>query len=115
MYLHQDERQGLITALQKIFPNQVVYSDLMRKSFFERYSKPVHEKILSLGASFIEMMEHPENIFLDNGYKTLSCTSIPLYAARHGNLDIPAFVVRYFLKTLRDGYCIWKFEFLRQD
>ena len=110
MYLHQNERQGLLTGLQKIFPNQVVYCDLMRQSFFERYSKPLHEKILSLGASFTEMMEYPENIFLDNGYKILSCTSIPLHAARHGKLDIPAFVIRFFLKTLRKGFCLWRFQ-----
>jgi len=113
MYLHQDERQGLVTALQKIFPNQVVYCDLMRQSFFERYGKPVHDKILSLGATFTEMMEHPENIFLDNGYKILSCTSIPLYAARHGNMDISAFFLRYFLKTLREGYSIWRFRLVQ--
>jgi len=110
MYLHQNERQGLLTGLQKIFPKHVVYCDLMRQSFFERYSKPLHEKILSLGASFAELMEHPENIFLDNGYKILSCTSIPLHAAQHGKLDIPAFVIRFFLKTLRKGFCLWRFR-----
>jgi methyltransferase (TIGR00027 family) len=89
MYLRQDERQGLLSGLQKIFPNQVVYCDLMRRSFFESYGKPLHEKILSLGASFAEVIEHPENIFLDNGYKILSCTSIPLHAARHVKLGIP--------------------------
>ena len=110
MYLRQDERQGLLTGLQKIFPNHVVYCDLMRQSFFERYSKPLHEKILSLGASFTGLMENPENIFRDNGYKILSSTSISLHAARHGNLDIPAFLIRYFFKTLREGYCVWRFR-----
>ena len=110
MYLRQDERQGLLSGLQKIFPNQVVYCDLMRRSFFERYGKPLHEKILSLGASFTEVMEHPENIFLDHGYKTLSRTSIPLHAARHVKLGIPAFVIRFFLKTLREGFCLWRFR-----
>ncbi len=110
MYLHQNERKGLLTGLQKIFPNQVIYCDLIRQSFFERYSKPLHEKLLSLGASFTEMTEHPENIFLDNGYKILSCTSIPLHAAQHVKLGIPAFLIRFFLKTLRKGFCVWRFR-----
>jgi hypothetical protein len=85
----------------------------MRRSFFERYSKTIHEKILSLGASFTDISEQPESLLLDNGYKALSTVSIPLYAAMHGNLNIPPFVIRYFLKTLRDGYSNWRFEFER--
>ena len=110
MYLHQNERKGLLTGLQKIFPNQVIYCDLIRQSFFERYSKPLHEKLLALGASFTEMTEHPENIFLEHGYKILSCTSIPLHAAQHVKLGIPAFLIRFFLKTLRKGFCVWRFR-----
>lgn len=112
MYLNHTDRQTLITGLQTMFPNHIVYCDLMRKSFFERYSRNIHEKILSLGASFTDLSQHPEKLFLDNGYKTLSCSSIPLYASRHANVGISSFLIRYFLKTLRTGYCIWRFGFL---
>lgn len=111
MYLSHEERKHLVTDIQDIFPNHVVYCDLMRKSFFERYSKKLYEKILELGASFRELTEDPEKLFQDNGYRTLSSTSIPLSAALHGNLGIPSFFIRYFLKTLRDGYAIWRFGF----
>lgn len=113
MYLNQVDRRHLIAGLQQIFPHHMVYCDLMRRSFFERYSKEIHEKILSLGATFTDISEHPESLFLDNGYKPLSCVSIPLSAAEHGNLGIPFFLVRYFFKTLRKGYCTWRFEFRR--
>jgi O-methyltransferase involved in polyketide biosynthesis len=113
MYISDEERTSLISTLQKIFPNHIVYCDLMRRSFFESYSKKIHDKIVSLGTTFKAMKEHPEDIFLDNGYKVLSCISIPLHAARHGNLGIPFFVVRYFLKTLRNGYNNWRFEFTK--
>ncbi|WP_276373921.1 class I SAM-dependent methyltransferase [Chryseolinea sp. H1M3-3] len=113
MYLNQADRLRLIAALQEIFPHHIVYCDLMRRSFFERYSKKIHGKILSLGATFADISEHPENLFLGNQYKPLSCVSIPLSAAEHGNLGIPIFVVRYFFKTLRDGYSNWRFEFRR--
>jgi len=110
MYLKSDERESLITVLQKMFPNHIIYCDLMRKSFFESYSKKLHDKIVSLGASFREMSEYPESFFLQKGYTTLSSTSIPLYAAEHGNLDVPAFLIRYIFKRLRNGYAIWRLE-----
>ena len=50
-----------------------------------------------------------EKLFTEAGYRKLACTSIPLRAAQSGGLDIPAFIVKYALGTLRNGYCIWKF------
>jgi methyltransferase (TIGR00027 family) len=110
MYLTQEKRKRLIEDLQSLFPKHIIYCDLMRQSFFKKYGGPVHEKIKALGASFTDMLEHPENLFLDNGYKMLSCVSIPLYAARNAKIGIPSFIIRYFLKTLRDGYQICRFE-----
>jgi methyltransferase (TIGR00027 family) len=111
MYLNDGQRQNLVTTLQELFPDHIVYCDLMRQSFFEKYSKRLHEKINALGASFVDIREHPERIFLEHGYKLRSSASVPLYATEHGNLGLPAFMVRYFLRTLRDGYCIWRFTF----
>ena len=110
MYLTHEQRRRLISDLKNLFPKHIIYCDLMRQSFFEKYGRPIHEKIIALGASFKDMSEHPENLFLDNGYKMLSCVSIPLYAARNARIGIPPFVIRYFLKTLRDGYQICRFE-----
>ena len=81
----------------------------MRLSFFERYSRDVHEKIVGIGANFSDMSESPEKLFTDSGYRGLACTSVPLRAAQSGTLDIPPFLIRWFLGTLRKGYCIWKF------
>jgi hypothetical protein len=83
----------------------------MRNSFFKRYSQDVHEKIKALGASFTDMVDHPEQLFRDLGYRVSSQTSIPLYAASHSRIGIPPFMIRYFLPSLRNGYCIWKFEY----
>ena len=113
MYLNQADRRRLIAGLQEIFPHHIVYCDLMRRSFFERYGKKIHGKILSLGATFSDISEHPESLFLDNGYEPLSCVSIPLFAAEHGNLDIGFLLVQYLLTTLRRGYSSWRFEFRR--
>jgi methyltransferase (TIGR00027 family) len=110
MYLSEEARVSLLKTLKQIFPTHIVYCDLMRRSFFNRYGKSVHEKIISLGATFTEMKEHPEELFINNGYQVLSCTSIPLRAVEHAGQAIPLFVVKYFLKTLRNGYGIWRFK-----
>jgi methyltransferase (TIGR00027 family) len=110
MYLSQSSRETLVKDLKKLFPNHIVYCDLMRRSFFEKYSSKLHEKIVALGATFTELKEHPEELFLQKGYSAISSTSIPLYASEYGNVKVPAFVIRYFLKTLKNGYCIWRFR-----
>ncbi len=81
----------------------------MRRSFFEKYSRDLHEQIVGMGATFRDISETPEKLFTDAGYRKLACTSIPLRAAQSGGLDIPGFVVKWALGTLRNGYCIWKF------
>lgn len=110
MYLTQAQRRELLEALRKLFPRHFIYCDLMRQSFFERYSRDLHEQIVSIGAAFTDMNEAPEKLFIDAGYRPLACTSIPLYAAKLGGFGIPPFMISWFLGTLRRGYCIWKFE-----
>lgn len=110
MYLTQAQRAELVRTLGSLFPRHVLYCDLMRQSFLQRYARDLHEKIVGLGASFTELSERPERLFIDSGYKPLACTSIPLRAARSGAFGIPRFAVRWFLGTLRRGYRVWKFE-----
>jgi methyltransferase (TIGR00027 family) len=113
MYLDNKQRKNLLLALKEIFPDHVVYCDLMTKTFFDRYSKEVHDIIRSLGASFTELSDYPEGLFLDNGYSTVSKISIPLYAAQHGGLGVPTFIMRIFMRPLMNGYNIWRFEHSR--
>jgi hypothetical protein len=82
----------------------------MRKSFFEKYSRDIHEKIVGMGATFTDMEETPERLFTENGYATVAITSVPLYAVERANIGIPAFAIRYFLGTLRKGYVIAVFR-----
>jgi len=113
MYLDGKQRKSLLNAIQEIFPHHIVYCDLMRKTFFDRYSKEIHETIRSLGATFADLTDYPEGLFLDNGYATVSKASVPLYAAQHGGLGVPTFVLRVFMRTLMNGYNIWRFEYSR--
>jgi methyltransferase (TIGR00027 family) len=110
MYLTRDQRVSLLQTIADRFPHHTVYCDLMRKNFFERYSRPLHEKIVGMGATFTDMEDRPEHLFTDLGYTMVDRASVPLYAVTQGNAGIPAVLVRYFMRTLREGYVIAVFR-----
>ena len=110
MYLSREQRVSLLRTLAERFPHHTLYCDLMRKRFFETYSRAIHERIVGLGTTFTAMEDDPERLFMEQGYELVEQVSVALHAANHGNLGIPAFAVRYFMTTLRDGYRIVVFR-----
>jgi methyltransferase (TIGR00027 family) len=110
MYLNREQRVSLLRALSERFPHHTIYCDLMRKHFFETYSREVHQKIVGMGASFSDMEERPERLFLENGYTQQALDSVPLYAVDRMDFGVPAFAVRYLMRTLREGYVIGAFR-----
>jgi hypothetical protein len=82
----------------------------MRRAFFESYSRDLHLKIVGMGATFTDMVEDPQRLFPDHGYTTVDTTSVALFASEHRVMDIPTFLIRWFMRTLRDGYAIWVFR-----
>jgi methyltransferase (TIGR00027 family) len=109
MYLTWAQQRDLLESVGTLFPRHFLYCDLMRRSLFDRYVRDLHEKIVGLGASFTDISETPDRLFTDAGYRPLACTSTCLRAAELGGFGIPPFLIRWFLGTLRRGYCIWKF------
>ena len=109
MYLTVQQRQDLLTLLADRFPRHTLYCDLMRKSFFDKAAHEIHIKIVGMGTTFTDMVEKPEQQLIDAGYTMRSLDSIALYAAQHGDIGIPAFVVRWLLPWLRDGYQVGVF------
>ena len=103
------DHQNLLTLLADRFPHHTIYCDLMRKSCFERVGRDIHLKIVGMGTTFTDMVEQPAQQFLDAGYTMTSLESIPLYAARHGDIGMPVFVLKWFLPWLRDGYQVGVF------
>jgi methyltransferase (TIGR00027 family) len=110
MYLNRAQRLSLLNTLADRFPHHTLYCDLMRKSFFEKYGRDIHEKFAGMGATFTDMEETPERLFTENGYATVAMTSSLLYAVERTNIGIPAFAIRYFMRTVRDGYVIAVFR-----
>ena len=110
MYLTREERLSLLKTISERFPHHTIYCDLMRKRFFDKYARDLHQKIAGMGATFTDMEDAPERLFTDNGYTMVDSASSPLYAAEHANIGIPAIALRYFMRTLRDGYVVAVFR-----
>jgi methyltransferase (TIGR00027 family) len=110
MYLTRDQRVSLLQTVTARFPHHTVYCDLMRSKFFERYSREIHEKIVGMGATFTDLEDVPEQLFIEQGYTMIDRASVLLHAVNHGDPGIPGFMVRYFMRTLREGYVIAVFR-----
>jgi methyltransferase (TIGR00027 family) len=110
MYLTRDQRVALLRTVSERFPRHTVYCDLMRKHFFESYGRDIHEKIVGMGTTFTDMEEHPERLFTDNGYTMVDIASATLRAAESTNIGTPAFAIRYFMSTIRNGYMVAVFR-----
>ena len=110
MYLTQPQRRALLETLAARFPDHFVYCDLMSKPFFEKYSRDVYVKIVGMGATFTDMMEKPAELFTTAGYGVTDLASVPLYIGDRRSMNPPRFVVKYLLRTLREGYAVGAFH-----
>ncbi|WP_158621673.1 class I SAM-dependent methyltransferase [Corallococcus aberystwythensis] len=110
MYLSDAQRADMFAVLRQVFPHHAVYCDLMTATFQREYSRDLHAVLVSMGASFQDMKDTPEATLLEAGYTAASSTSVPLRALELAGKRVPAFIVRRFMRTVRDGYRIWKFE-----
>ena len=110
MYLEQTQVEQLVLALGRVFPNHLLICDLMQRRFFTKFSGPLHEVIKSLGARFRWTVDDPEQRIAAMGYRVIERISIALRAAELRRIPIPAFVVRWLIPALRDGYGVYVFE-----
>ena len=110
MYLSTTQITQLLKTLQQLFPVHRLFCDLMKRSFFVKYSRPIHEKIVGLGATFKDIVDNPKEVFLENGYRHIETISIVEKVSEFGPVKIPKLMLKYFLRTLHKGYCIVAFE-----
>ena len=118
MYLEQEVIKNTIDQLQLLFPKHILLCDLMNRAFFERYAKPVHDKLVASGGTFTERPEQPEAIFITNHYKEAGRTPMVIRARQLGlywdYLKIPGFIVDLlFFRIMKGmtGYAIHRFHY----
>ncbi len=110
MYLPPVKRDQLLEVVRKAFPRHELICDLMSERFLQKYSAGLHAVLAELGATFQGLEGNPVEPFLDEGYAIRSRTSIVLRAAQLGTVDLPPFLVRWFLPVLKNGYAVYDFE-----
>jgi methyltransferase (TIGR00027 family) len=110
MYLAQEEVAQLLQTLSRLFPRHKLICDLMRRKFFEKYGKTLHEKITGMGAAFKFTVDNPEEVFKENGYRRMGWFSIIEKAMDFRSAKIPKIILKTFLRTLANGYAIYVFE-----
>ena len=117
MYLEPAAILANLRELRRLFPHHILLCDLMNRRFFEKFSGSVHAKLVAMGGTFTARPEHPEEIFLHNGY--LEADRIPMVrralelGVYRRRLGIPDFLAKlmlnFFLKDL-SGYAIFQFR-----
>jgi methyltransferase (TIGR00027 family) len=106
MYLGETRIRELLRTLRTVFPQGEIICDVMTATFFERFSRPIHEKIMELGASFTLPERPVEAIFAEESFTQTAQISI----ARHPSaLTYMPLLMRLFVqvsRTFRDGYTV---------
>jgi len=110
MYLAEPVTNDLLNTLKIVFPRHQLLCDLMSKTFFEKYGYKIHKRIQALGASFSFVADNPASIFINKGYILKDKVSTVEKAVELGLLGIPKIILRWFLRSLIEGYAIYRFE-----
>jgi methyltransferase (TIGR00027 family) len=110
-YLSDDQTRELLGVLTRLFPRHVVLCDMLGQRFIAIYSRPLVKRLRELGIEFAASSETPEPLFDALGYRTAGRDSIWKSANELGAPGAPpAWAVRV-LPSLRDGLCLWSFEY----
>jgi methyltransferase (TIGR00027 family) len=110
MYLSMLQRETLLATITTLFPDHMVFCDLMSKRFFEKLGKPIHEKFKALGASFTDMMDDPASLFLKYNYQQVARVSTIKKSLELGLAKLPKLAFWLYGK-LFDGYSIYEFSY----
>lgn len=106
MYLGETRIRELLLTLRRVFPRGEIICDVMTRAFLDKYSRPLHEKIQELGASFT-LPEHPvEIIFAEESYIQTAQISIIRHPSALMQMPLPMRLFVRVLRTFRDGYTI---------
>jgi methyltransferase (TIGR00027 family) len=96
-------------TLGVLFPRHELICDLQTDVFVQRWGKRIIARIATLGARWRFHPSDPVAAIEALGYERRDCLSIALRAAELKRVRVPAFVIRYLLPSLRDGYRLCSF------
>lgn len=111
MYLEESAIRELLRTLHKLFPRHMLVCDLLNRRFFEKYGRKIHKKVEDLGAAFKFVVEDPEQVFLESGYRRADKISIVGKSVEfRGGSVVMSLLLKTLLRTVATGYSIYVFE-----
>ena len=106
MYLGETQIRELLRTLRSLYPQGDVICDVMTREFFEKFARPIHQKLVDLGASF-QLPERPlEAIFADERYAQTAHVSIQSRAVELGQLPLLLRLYARFSPVFLNGYSV---------
>jgi len=111
MYLSNEQKNQLLSVVTKFFPKHILFCDLMSRRFFEKFGNKIHKKLSEHGATFSDLANEPDRLFLEYGYIKKSQVAIPQAIADLGLLRIPWLIRKLFFGKLISGYSVYHFTY----
>ena len=108
-YLDPAELQETLRTLQRLFPRHELVCDLQADKFVNGRGKPIISRIQQLGATYRFHPANPVAHIETLGYRLESATSVVLKAAEMKRINMPAWLIRWFMPSLRDGFRVCVF------
>lgn len=109
-YLEREAIEQTLRTLAQLFPRHELVADLQTETFVTRWGGPVIRRIETYGAKWRFYPPDPARYIEGLGYQLERSTSVPLEAARLRRIAPPAWVLRWLLPSLRDGFKVYVFS-----
>jgi len=109
-YLAATEISALAGTVRDAWPNPTLVCDLMTATFARRYGGRIGRRIRELGATWRPFDGEALPLIEAAGFRLEARESVVSYAAAHGTLRAPRWLLATLLRSLRDGYAIATFS-----
>lgn len=105
-YLPESPMRELLQTVKAAYPRGEIFCDVMTKDFFNRYGRPVHEKVRDLGASFVVPERPIDEIFSETGYRETERVSTTSHVAAQSQMPWFMRLATSLLPGFHSGYTI---------
>jgi O-methyltransferase involved in polyketide biosynthesis len=109
-YLTEAEISALARTVRGAWTNPTLVCDLMTLTFARRYGGKIGRRLRDLGASWRPFEGEALPLIEAAGFCLETRESVIGYAAAHGTLSAPRWLLNTLLRSLRDGYAIATFR-----
>lgn len=110
MYLPPAQWQQTAQTLRALLPGHLLVCDLVDASFMRRYGGRLRRAIREIGGDFAPLRRDPVAAVTAQGYRLLDAQSVVGRTAELGAVPIPRWLLASLLRSLRDGYQVYRFE-----